>query len=791
MLRHRIPLFVSLLACEFAMALPPYVDSFKARYPSTTLDSRLSCTICHTGESYALSVNCYKRDLANLGGGLTIAQRIDMLDGVDSDGDGVANGVEATTARSGGGVGFSPGLIGSNGRDPCGANQNLAVSGVCESPTDTDGDGTIDCLDGCPNDSNKTSPGTCGCGNADADSDGDGELDCVDECPGADDHLDANNDGVPDCLEGPVIMVNSSADSVDASPGDGTCADSQGRCTLRAAIMEANANIDRNTIVLPAGTFTLTISGTGQGAEAGDLNIQSNLNITGAGAASTIIDGGGIDRVLDMGSYQSLIFVSNVTITGGNSTAFGGSGIYSLDNDLTLTNCVIRDNSLSNGAPHGGGVFAGGTLHMNSCTVSGNTITSSGSGGFGAGVICYYGGESTLTNCTISGNTAAGGGIGGGGGVAVLSNTVELVNCTITENSTAGLGAGVYADVSGSFSLTVTNTIIANNGGAPNCAAATDANHSGGHNLEDGDTCNFHSTGDLIDTGAMIGSLDDNGGPSPTYRLLAGSPAIDAGDAAACPSSDQRGFIRPRSGANGGTAVCDIGAFEFSDCDGNGIDDGSEAASGIQLPDCNANDVPDGCELAGNDCDENGIPDECEANADGDALIDACDPCPNDANNADTDGDGTPDCNDGCPSDPNKTALGACGCGIADADLDGDGFADCIDNCPTEINADQSDIDGDGAGDACDVAPADAEIGGIDDADADITDGVGDDDSTGSGNETSGESDDEASTDGENSTQSAQCGAGACGGAGFSSLAPTFVGVWLLKRRFRSAARSC
>ncbi|MGA1709092.1 MAG: M43 family zinc metalloprotease, partial [Phycisphaerales bacterium] len=48
----------------------------------------------------------------------------------------------------------------------------------------------------------------------------------------------------------------------------------------------------------------------------------------------------------------------------------------------------------------------------------------------------------------------------------------------------------------------------------------------------------------------------------------------------------------------------------------------------------------------------------------------------------DSDFDGTPDCNDACPSDPNKTAAGACGCGVADTDSDGDGTPDCNDACP-------------------------------------------------------------------------------------------------------------
>ena len=53
----------------------------------------------------------------------------------------------------------------------------------------------------------------------------------------------------------------------------------------------------------------------------------------------------------------------------------------------------------------------------------------------------------------------------------------------------------------------------------------------------------------------MLGPLADNGGPTLTHALLAGSPAIDAADTAVCPATDQRGVARD--------AACDVGAFEF------------------------------------------------------------------------------------------------------------------------------------------------------------------------------------------------------------------------------------
>jgi len=462
---------------------------------------------------------------------------------------------------------------------------------------------------------------------------------------------------------GASFTVNATYDAVDASPGDGVCADAKGACTLRAAVMETNALPGADEISLPAGTYVLSIPGAGEDASAtGDLDVTDDLTINGAGRDTTVIDGGGLDRVFHALGSIRLTFLdltiqngvaggsANVSAcntgpdpadpafaTGGgvcsefatlefahvelrnNSAGVGGAAIHSMaklavqesivtGNDgilgavfnggtATIESSMISDN---HGAVSGGGIHnqSNATLTLDNSTVSGNaaldggggilnlgttsiratTIANNRAGQSGGGILNSAFSVLGLTNSTISGNTARfGGGIynspeplppGLSGGSAVgprarsLGGLVTGTNVTLAGNSASQQGGGILNPDAAARSGTVNleNSIVANGPAGRDCSGVV---ASGGHNLDSDGSCGLGGPGDISNADPLLGPLADNGGPTQTYALLGGSPAIDAGDNIGCPATDQRGVVRPQNGDGADGAICDIGAFEL------------------------------------------------------------------------------------------------------------------------------------------------------------------------------------------------------------------------------------
>jgi CSLREA domain-containing protein len=123
------------------------------------------------------------------------------------------------------------------------------------------------------------------------------------------------------------FRVNSTADSHDANLGDRKCADSKGRCTLRAAIEEASAQPAGTSISIsvPSGTYDLTL---------GSLEESANtISVKGASAQSTVVDADNSFRVLQVESAVTAS-LTGLTITGGNAgrtTGYGGAQLGQTD----------------------------------------------------------------------------------------------------------------------------------------------------------------------------------------------------------------------------------------------------------------------------------------------------------------------------------------------------------------------------------------------------------------------------------------------------------------------------
>jgi len=351
-----------------------------------------------------------------------------------------------------------------------------------------------------------------------------------------------------------TFTVNSTADTVDTTPGNGVCADGSGKCSLRAAIMEANALGGADTITLPAGTYVLTIPGSGENAAAtGDLDIRDDVSINGAGATTTIIDGAALDRVLD--TFAGAVTISGVTIQNGSPPGGSAGGGILNSGTLTLDHCTVSGNFQPIGfAIHGAGISNGGTMTLSDSTVSSN------SGFLGGGI--HNSGTMTLTNSTVSSNSGI-----QGAGIYNNSGTMTLTNSTVSNNSVSSNPGASAIHATAGASNTFRNTIVANTIGGNNCYTAGPPFASIGSNLSSDASCAFAGPGDLNSTDPLLGPLANNGGPTQTHALCTAagvpdasctglSPAIDAGDNVGCPGADQRGVARPQG------AACDIGAYE-------------------------------------------------------------------------------------------------------------------------------------------------------------------------------------------------------------------------------------
>lgn len=411
-------------------------------------------------------------------------------------------------------------------------------------------------------------------------------------------------------------------------------------CTLREAILAANANPGKDRILLTSNQpYRLSRGGLpDDGALRGDLDITNDpLRIYHGSNGWATIDARGVDRVFEIfaGAPTRL---ERLRITGGKhpSSFDGDGGGIRTDASLWLVHCILTGNHAAGVEGSGGGLQAAtnGKLTILSTTISDNVADDSsgaldiGNHGFTikrstisgnrasfAGAGYFYGdGSSTIGSSTISGNRSTtetgsiyfseslgslvvnrstfSGNVAAtdGGGFSARNGDVKFVNSTIANNRAGGAGGGLWAltavtlnavtivrnesdsdqaggeDGGGIFvagsgvEVKVRNTIVALNhlGDGTRNDCSGDPVMSLGHNLLStkgpAGTCQgFDDASDRVSGHPHLGDLKQNGGPTKTVALLAGSPAIGHADQATAPARDQRGILRHNP---------DIGAFE-------------------------------------------------------------------------------------------------------------------------------------------------------------------------------------------------------------------------------------
>ena len=365
-------------------------------------------------------------------------------------------------------------------------------------------------------------------------------------------------------------------------------------CTLREAVVTANVVTGTDRVLLRGReTYRLSIPGDEDDGLTGDLDVTDPTKFKVRGPGKATVDANEIDRVFSIFDETK---ISELVIRDGQAGGGGGIGVFA--GELLLTRSKVSGNDAS----QGGGLGVGAPTTIKNSTISGNDATASllGEGG---GILASA--EITIVNSTVSGNDATytGGGLTGGPDITIKGSTFSrntsgdeggairmnespmvITNSTFSgnradgeggalwleggmtanavtivrnradaDNTGGGSGGGIYDPVS---PYLLSNSILALNevgltGSGPNCGGL--AVPSAGYNIHGNlNGCTWNSGPGDFGANPKVSPLANNGGPTQTAALKAGSPAIGrAGNSA--PPRDQRGVKRKNP---------DIGAYE-------------------------------------------------------------------------------------------------------------------------------------------------------------------------------------------------------------------------------------
>jgi hypothetical protein len=372
-----------------------------------------------------------------------------------------------------------------------------------------------------------------------------------------------------------------------------TCAGGDVACLI-AAMNTANANREENTLTLEAGIYPLTAVDNDTDGPNGLPSITGTLTLMGAGVESTVIEREGsapFFRLAHVAAAGTLT-LEGLTLRGGSiGPGHPGGGLLNNGGAVVLTRTILTGNAAAGGGgianrggtvllaqtliarnealspTSGGGLLNTGTLILSDTTLANNRADTGGglaTNGTGlvtnttvadneaivGGGVFHSGGTLTVVTTTFARNQAA---MEGGG---LFGHMVTLLNATLAHNS-GGMGGGLAG------SAVLLNTLLARNTSMGLRSVGLRSPDCGGRVISLGTNLLGDPTGCTITlrgtdrTGAPGSGEFTEDGPlgHGHVPLLPGSPAIEAGNPAFCPPTDQLGHQR--------VGVCDIGAVEF------------------------------------------------------------------------------------------------------------------------------------------------------------------------------------------------------------------------------------